>query len=529
MKGREHKPAAERDGRRPPPEHGRRGVEVAVLELQQGAGNRAVNGLVAGHVPRPGSPEFDSPPGRPLERDLRRTFELALGHDLKSVRVHTDREATARADAEGARAFTMGSDIYFNSGEYAPGTGPGRHLIAHELTHVLQQAHGPGTHASPQPVLEEEANAVAEGSRTEVAHAARTGIVQRAEKAKTEAADAATEEKLRKLGIIYGFRFGQGGKISLYRRPEPGRVAPAPERPRAPRKPAPVAKPAPVVQPAPPPKPLPYADFDPTVPIPKEDEPVITSDDVPRIRAGAALALREAASFIERAKNGEHLHPAVLASAQTRLGTATHELQLRGDPAQDLAELNWELARIGGEYWLHRGTALLAAAGRGESVSSDDAWLVQLQLLQASRRSDDPEVGGAMQGLAIRLIAIRERAVKEKLELAGQGDPLGGRANRVTQMAQEAERQKQLLGLVEGEHASELQGLAMELGVKRESALRTELDLAHQGKLSAERAKQVAEAALGLERSKQLLGLASEEQPSDLYLKAEEIYRRYHD
>jgi hypothetical protein len=524
VKGHEHKPAAERDGRRPPPEHGRRGVEEAALELQQGAGNRALTGLLAGSIPRPGSPEFDSRPGRPLEPDLRRTFELALGRDLKSVRVHTAREATARADAEDARAFTRGSDIYFNSGEYAPRTGPGRHLIAHELTHVLQQAYGPGAHASPQPVLEAEADAVAEGSRTEVAHAAPTGIVQRAEKA--EDADASTEEKLRKLGITYGFRFGQGGKISLYRRPEAAPVAPAPKPPRAPRRPAPVAKPPPVAKPAP--SPLPYADFDPTVPIPKEDEPVITSDDVSRIRAGTALALREATSFIERSKKGEHLHPAVMASAQTRLGTATHELQTRGDPAQDLAELNWELARIGGEYWLHRGTALLAAAGRGESVSPEDAWLIQLQLLGASRQSDDPKVEGAMQGLAIQLSGIRERALREKLELAGQGDPLGGRANRVAQTAQEAERQKQLLGLVEGEHASELQGLATELGVKRESALRTDLDLARQGKLSAERAKQVAEAVLGIERSKQLRGLVEGEQPSDLYLMAEEVYRRYH-
>src|SRR5439155_209395 len=166
-----------------------------------------------------------------------------------------------------------------------------------------------------------------------------------------------------------------------------------------------------------------------------------------------------------------HIHTATMASALTRLGTATHELQQRGDPASDLAGLSWELARIGVEYWLHRGKALLAAAERGERVAPEDAWLVQLQLLGASRQSDDPEVAGQLQGLATELIGIRERALKEKLELAGQGDPLGSRANRAAQAAQEAERQKQLLGLVGEGHASELQGLATELGVKRESAL----------------------------------------------------------
>jgi RHS repeat-associated protein len=338
-------------------------------------------------------------------------------------------------------------------------------------------------------------------------------------------ADAATEEKLRKLGIVLGVSFGPGGKISFYRRSEAAQAAPAAKPPRAPRKPAPAAKPAPVAEP-PPPEPPPYTDFDPTVPIPKDDEPVITREDIPVLRAGIAPALQEAARFIERAKKGEHIHPAVLEATQKKLGTAGHELQMRGDPALDLAGLSWELARIGGEYWQHRATGLLAAAERGESVSPEEASLVQLQLLKAARQSDDPEVEGALRELGYRLAGIRERALKEKLELAGQGDPWAGRAGLVAQAAQDAERQKQLLGLVGEGQPSELQGLVTELGVKRERVLETELDLALRGELPPEHARGVARRALGIERSKQLLGLVEGEQPSELYTAAETVLRR---
>jgi hypothetical protein len=63
-------------------------------------------------------------------------------HDVGRVRIHTDARAAEAADALGARAFTIGSDIYFGAGEYAPGTGPGRKLLAHELAHTVQQQRG---------------------------------------------------------------------------------------------------------------------------------------------------------------------------------------------------------------------------------------------------------------------------------------------------------------------------------------------------------------------------------------------------
>lgn len=61
-------------------------------------------------------------------------------HDLTAVRIHTGTQAAASARAVNARAYTVGNDIVFNSGQYQPQSFEGRHLLAHELTHVAQQA-----------------------------------------------------------------------------------------------------------------------------------------------------------------------------------------------------------------------------------------------------------------------------------------------------------------------------------------------------------------------------------------------------
>lgn len=76
-------------------------------------------------------------------------MEAHLGHDLSHVRIHTDESAALAARAIGAPAFTVGSDVAFAAGQYAPGTDQGRLLLGHELTHVIQQAapadsHGDG-------------------------------------------------------------------------------------------------------------------------------------------------------------------------------------------------------------------------------------------------------------------------------------------------------------------------------------------------------------------------------------------------
>jgi hypothetical protein len=82
-------------------------------------------------------------PGQPLDAATRRYFEPRFGRDFGDVRVHTGGDAERSALAIGARAYTAGADIVFGSREFAPQTQEGRGLLAHELTHVLQQRGSP--------------------------------------------------------------------------------------------------------------------------------------------------------------------------------------------------------------------------------------------------------------------------------------------------------------------------------------------------------------------------------------------------
>jgi hypothetical protein len=119
--------------------------------------------------------------GQPLPADVRRKMELELGVGLDRVRIHTDPVAADAARAVRARAFTVGEDIFFAEGAYAPDTPAGRGLLAHELTHVVQayrgrtEIGGAGVKvSSPDEALEREADGVAEqigGSRAAAAAA----------------------------------------------------------------------------------------------------------------------------------------------------------------------------------------------------------------------------------------------------------------------------------------------------------------------------------------------------------------------
>ena len=79
--------------------------------------------------------------GLPLESASRRFFEPRFGHDFSRVRVHSGSTAAVSARALNALAYTVGRDIVFAPGRYAPHTFAGQHLLAHELTHVIQQSH----------------------------------------------------------------------------------------------------------------------------------------------------------------------------------------------------------------------------------------------------------------------------------------------------------------------------------------------------------------------------------------------------
>lgn len=77
--------------------------------------------------------------GSPLDATLRRDMEGSFGADFSGVRVHTDQAADGLSQSIQAKAFTTGSDVFFRKGNYDPGSDAGRELIAHELTHVVQQ------------------------------------------------------------------------------------------------------------------------------------------------------------------------------------------------------------------------------------------------------------------------------------------------------------------------------------------------------------------------------------------------------
>jgi len=104
--------------------------------------------------------------GRPLDGKVRDRMASDLGDDLKDVRVHDGPDAHGLARSVNARAFAVGSDLFFGAGEHRPGTTDGDRLLAHELTHVVQQrgapTAGPLTVSEPGDPLEREADRTAD-------------------------------------------------------------------------------------------------------------------------------------------------------------------------------------------------------------------------------------------------------------------------------------------------------------------------------------------------------------------------------
>ena len=82
-------------------------------------------------------------PGQAMDGGTRGFMEQRFGYDFSRVRIHTSGQAARSAVAVQARAYTVGSDVVFAQGQYRPSTTAGRRLLAHELTHVVQQgSHG---------------------------------------------------------------------------------------------------------------------------------------------------------------------------------------------------------------------------------------------------------------------------------------------------------------------------------------------------------------------------------------------------
>lgn len=136
-----------------------------LLNLQRSAGNRAAQRIIKEERLETASNSV----GEPLDEATRSSMEPRFGVDLAKVRVHTDEKASKSAETFDAQAYTSGRDIYFGAGKYAPGTTEGQRLLAHELTHVVQQTaageetttHGPAKLVPPDDRTEQEADRVA--------------------------------------------------------------------------------------------------------------------------------------------------------------------------------------------------------------------------------------------------------------------------------------------------------------------------------------------------------------------------------
>lgn len=120
------------------PEPGIQRQCAACEEEEAMAVSRKAQGAIGGDVSASVGSVIHSP-GQPLVASTRAFFEPRFGQDLGHVRVHTDGEAQQSAREVSALAYTVGSHVVFGSGRYAPGTPDGKRLLAHELTHVVQQ------------------------------------------------------------------------------------------------------------------------------------------------------------------------------------------------------------------------------------------------------------------------------------------------------------------------------------------------------------------------------------------------------
>jgi hypothetical protein len=111
-----------------------------LLHIQRTVGNAGAASLV-----EDSSPVLDviEGHGRALDGPVRADMEARLGHDFGDVRVHTGEAADDSARSVDAHAYTVGSDIVFRRDRYDPSSAEGRTLLAHELTHVVQQRNGP--------------------------------------------------------------------------------------------------------------------------------------------------------------------------------------------------------------------------------------------------------------------------------------------------------------------------------------------------------------------------------------------------
>jgi hypothetical protein len=180
---------------------------ASVLRLQREYGNRFVQRVMG--LARKGEGEAEVTPeveqtiqgarggGQAMDSNVRAQMEPAFGADFGGVRVHTGSQADSLNRSLSARAFTTGQDIFFKQGEYSPGSSSGRELLAHELTHVVQQGGDQVrtklTLGQPGDRYEQEADSVARA----VVQGEQEGAVQRQVEGEEDKESEPVQTKLR--------------------------------------------------------------------------------------------------------------------------------------------------------------------------------------------------------------------------------------------------------------------------------------------------------------------------------------------
>jgi len=148
-------------------------------------------------------------PGQPLDPATRTFFEPRFGHDFSQVRVHTNDKAAESARSVNALAYTVGQNVAFGAGQYAPGTVNGARLLAHELTHVAQQADTGRPVTQPARALSKSSDAAeveAEFAANQVMQGGRVAVKQQP----NAAVHALSDEATRNIGIGAGILGGVG-------------------------------------------------------------------------------------------------------------------------------------------------------------------------------------------------------------------------------------------------------------------------------------------------------------------------------
>lgn len=115
---------------------------AGILGLQRAVGNSGVGAMLE-EERSPVHDVINSGGGSALPAEVQQEMQGRLGHDFSDVRVHNDSRAHESAQSVNAHAYTVGSNVVFQRDKYDPGSTEGKTMLAHELTHVIQQRSGP--------------------------------------------------------------------------------------------------------------------------------------------------------------------------------------------------------------------------------------------------------------------------------------------------------------------------------------------------------------------------------------------------